>query len=151
MKTTDFSKYLTNYLTQYLPVECGVSSNTIQAYSVTFMLLLKYLKSNEGISPDKLYLKDITKERVISFLKWLETDRNCSVSTRNARLATLHSFFKYMQYRDMAGLHTWQDILSIHFKRTAAPDMAYLRSMVSSCYSHNLILAHGSVGVTWHF
>ena len=126
MKPTDFSKYLTNYLTQYLPLECGVSPNTIQTYSVTFMLLLKYLKAEEGISPDKLCLKEITKERVINFLKWLEKERSCAVSTRNARLATLHSFFKYIQYRDVAGMSVWQDILAIPFKKTSAPDMAYL-------------------------
>lgn len=126
MKPTDFSKYLTNYLTQYLPVECGVSPNTIQTYSTTFMVLLKYFKTEEGISPDKLNLKDLTKDRVISFLAWLEKVRKCSVSTRNARLATLHSFFKYIQYRNVAGMRTWQEILSIHFKKSPAPEMAYL-------------------------
>lgn len=29
MKTTDFSKYLTDYLAHYLPNECGVSPNTV--------------------------------------------------------------------------------------------------------------------------
>ena len=126
MKPTDFSKYLTDYLTQYLSNECGVSPNTIQTYSVAFTILLGYMKVEEGISPDKLCLKDITKLRIINFLEWLETDRKCSVSTRNARLATLHSFFKYIQYRDMKGMKVWQDILSIRFKKCASPEMSYL-------------------------
>lgn len=126
MKSTDFSKYLTNYLTQYLPIECGMSRNTVQTYSVTFVVLLKYLKSEEGVSPDKLSLKELTKERVINFLNWLEKTRKCSISTRNARLATLHSFFKYIQYRDVAGMSLWQDILNIRFKKTSAQKMNYL-------------------------
>lgn len=126
MKPTDFSKHLTDYLSQYLPVECGYSPNTIQTYSVTFTILLKYLKSEDGISPDRLCLKDLTKTRIIDFLKWLETDRKCSVSTRNARLATLHSFFKYIQYRDVAGMRVWQEILSIRFKKAASPEIPYL-------------------------
>jgi integrase/recombinase XerD len=126
MKATDFSKYLTDYLAQYLPNECGVSPNTIQTYSVTFTILLRYMKLEEGISPDKLCMKDFTKICIIHFLDWLETDRKCSVSTKNARLATLHSFFRYVQYRDMKGMKEWQDILSIRFKKCASPEMSYL-------------------------
>lgn len=126
MKATDFSKYLTDYLAQYLPNECGVSPNTIKTYSITFIILLRYMKLEEGISPDKLCMKDLTKICIIHFLDWLETDRKCSVSTKNARLATLHSFFKYVQYRDMKGLKEWQDILSIRFKRCSSPEMSYL-------------------------
>ena len=126
MKPTDFSKYLTDYLGQYLPNECGASPNTIQAYSDTFTILLGYMKTEEGISPDKLFLKDITKSQIIHFLGWLETDRKCTISTRNARLATLHSFFKYIQYRDMKGMKVWHDILSVRFKKYASPEMHYL-------------------------
>lgn len=127
MKHTDFSKYVTDYLTQYLPVECGFSPNTVQAYSVTFMMMLKYFKTQEGISADRLCLKDITKQRLVDFLKWLETDRKCSVSTRNARLATIHSFFKYIQYRNIHGMGIWQEIISIPFKKCPQPEMAYLK------------------------
>lgn len=126
MKPTDFSRYLSDYLTQYLPIECGVSPNTIKTYSVTFTILLRYLKAEEGLTPDRLSLKDITKARIIAFLDWLQAERNCSSSTRNARLATLHSFFKYIQYRDMKGMQVWQEILSIRFKKSAPPEMAYL-------------------------
>jgi integrase/recombinase XerD len=126
MKTTDFSKYLTDYLAHYLPNECGASPNTIQTYSITFTIFLRYMKAEEGISPDRLCLKDITKQRVIDFLKWIENDRKCSVSTRNARLATLHSFFKYIQYRDVKGMKVWQEILSVRFKKCATPEISYL-------------------------
>jgi len=126
MKPTNFSKYLTDYLGQYLPGECGASPNTIKTYSTTFTIFLKYMKAEEGISPDRLCLKDITKPQIIHFLEWIETDRKCSVSTRNARLATLHSFFKYIQYRDMKGMRLWQEILSIRFKKYATPEMSYL-------------------------
>jgi site-specific recombinase XerD len=126
MKPTDFSTYLTDYLAHYLPNECGVSPNTIQAYSITFTLLLRHLMVEEGIRPEKLFLRDITKLRIIGFLDWLETSRKCSVATRNARLATVHSFFRYIQYRDVQGIKEWQAILSIRFKKCASPEMAYL-------------------------
>lgn len=126
MKPTDFSKYLTDYLTQYLPVEYGGSPNTIHTYSITFTLFLRYMKQEENVSPDKLCLKDITKQRIIDFLDWLEKDRKCSISTRNARLAALHSFFRFIQYRDVKRMCLWQDILSIRFKKGKSPQMPYL-------------------------
>ncbi|MDR1092423.1 MAG: site-specific integrase [Prevotella sp.] len=122
MKPTDFSKYLT----QYLPVECGVSQNTVQAYSQTFMIFLKYMSEEECIKAENLTLQDITKQRVTGFLDWLEKERRCGVSTRNARLATLHSFFRFIQYRDLNGLIRWQEILSVRFKKSYSPEMAYL-------------------------
>jgi len=126
MKPTDFSKYLTDYLSQYLPVECGFSVNTVQSYSHTFVIFLRYMDEEENINPERLCLKDITKQIVISFLDWLEKERECSISTRNARLSTIHSFFRFIQYRDVAGLKQWQEILSIPFKKCASPEMAHL-------------------------
>jgi integrase/recombinase XerD len=127
MRPTDFSKYLTDFLGKYLPNECGMSPNTIHAYSITFTLLLRFMKQEEQISPDKLYLKDFTRESILAFLEWLEKGRKCSVSTRNARLATLHSFFKFIQYRDIKGMRIWQEILSIRHKKSITPQMPYLR------------------------
>lgn len=126
MKPTDLAKHITDYLGHYLPVECGMSRNTVQTYSYTFTLLMEFMYKDELIKPERLCLKDITKERVIRFLKWLETERDCSVSTRNARLGTLHSFFRYLQYRDVAGIAQWQEIMSIKHKKSASPEMAYL-------------------------
>jgi site-specific recombinase XerD len=126
MRQTDFARYVTDFFGQYLPVECGLSKNTVKAYSLTFTLLLEYMKKREGINPERLCLKDMTKQRVIDFLKWLEKDRRCGISTRNARLGALHTFFKYLQYRDVVGIAIWQDILSIRFKRHSGPEMSYL-------------------------
>lgn len=126
MKPTDLAKHITDFLNHYLPVECGVSRNTVQTYSYTFTLLMEFMYKEELIKPERLCLKDITKERVIRFLKWLETERNCSVSTRNARLGALHSFFRYLQYRDVAGISQWQEIISIKHKKSTSPEMAYL-------------------------
>ena len=126
MKPTDFAKHITDFLNSYLPVECGVSGNTVQTYSDTFTLLVEFMYKEELIKPERLCLNDMTKDRVIRFLKWLETERNCSISTRNARLGALHSFFRYLQYRNIAGLLQWQEIMSIKHKKSASPEMAYL-------------------------
>jgi len=126
MKPTDFAKYLTDFFGIYLPTECGVSHNTILTYSYTFSLLIEYMRTQELLAPQRITLNDITKERVINFLSWLEIERNCSISTRNARLAVLHSFYNYLQYRDVKGIFRYHEIMSIKRKKTTTPEMAYL-------------------------
>lgn len=126
MKQTDFSRYLTDFMTKYLKDERGCSQNTIRAYRDTMLLLLIYYKNRWGIVADKLVLSDITKERIISFLEWLEKERGCCPATRNARLAAVHAFFKFMQYRSLDQMDEWQKILGIRIKRARAALVHYL-------------------------
>src|SRR4051812_30433437 len=126
MKPTDFSKSLTDFLSLYLPGERGASSNTICAYKDTFLLFLAFMKERQSIVPNKLTLEQITQERIIEFLDWIQTQRHCSSSTRNARLAGLHCFFHYLQYRYPVRLYEWQRILSIPIKKTEKKTRTYL-------------------------
>lgn len=126
MKTTDFAKYLTDFFGQYLPIECGASKNTISAYSMAFTLLIKYMEKYERVRPERLCLADFTMQKIKDFLKWLEENRRCGASTRNARLAAIHSFFKYLQYQDIKGIFVWQTILSIKVKKTPHKEISYL-------------------------
>ncbi len=126
MKPTDFSYYLTSYLTKYLPGELGARPNTIASYRDTYMLFLLYLRDIQKIPVEKLCLKDITKNRVEDFLDWIETERRCSVQTRNVRLAAIHSYFKYLQYENPDNLVEWQRILSIPVKKGKKGTLNYM-------------------------
>ena len=125
MKPTDFAKYLTDFLTSYLPHERGASTNTIIAYRDTFVLFITFMESVH-IKVDKLTLGKINKERVVEFLDWTQTERDCSGSTRNVRLAAIHSFFRYLQYQHPENLYECQKILSIKMKKTEKLPMNYL-------------------------
>jgi len=114
---TDFAKYLTKFFTEYLVGERGASSNTIRSYSDTFTLVLTYMDKIRHIAADRLAFNHFYRETVLDFLDWLQKERKCANSTRNQRLAALHSFFKYMQYEDVKQLERWQNILSIRVKR----------------------------------
>ena len=126
MRPTDFAKSLTDFLTGYLPGERGASKNTIASYRDTFILFLAFLTERKGISAERLTLNQITKDIVGEFLGWLEKERRCCAATRNVRLAALHSFFRYLQYRNPENLAEWQHILSIPVKRTEKPTINYL-------------------------
>jgi site-specific recombinase XerD len=78
------------------------------------------------IKAEKLWLQSITKESVTSFLDWLQQERNCSNTTRNLRLAALHSFFRYVQYQNPEHLHEYQQIMSIRLKKVKQITINYL-------------------------
>ena len=126
MSPTDFSKYLTDYLTRYLSHERGASSNTITAYRDTFVLYITFMERIRNIKAEKLYLKSITKESIVAFLDWLQTERKCSDTTRNLRLATLHSFFRFLQYQNPENLYECQSIMAIKLKKTKQAAISYL-------------------------
>ena len=114
---TDFAKYLTKFFMEYLVGERGASSHTIRSYRDTFTLVLTYMDTVRHIAADRLTLTHFYRETILDFLDWLQKDRRCTNSTRNQRLAALHSFFTYMQYEDVKHLDQWQNILSIKVKK----------------------------------
>jgi integrase/recombinase XerD len=126
MKPTDFSKSLTNFLAKYLPGEKGMSANTISSYKATFILFIKFYEVEKLIEVTKLSLGNITKVLTVEFLNWLQVKRHCSDSTRNVRLAAIHSFVKFLQYEVPENLNEWQRILSIPVKKTAKHSVNYL-------------------------
>jgi site-specific recombinase XerD len=126
MKPTDFSKYLTDFLTRYLYHERGSSSNTIIAYRDSFILFITFMNQVKSIKAEKLYMKSITKASIIEYLHWLQSERKCSDTTRNLRLAALHSFFKYLQYQNPDNLYEYQDIMSIKVKKVRKKALNYL-------------------------
>ncbi len=112
-----FSKLVQEFLTSYIIGECNYSMNTKASYSTTFYLLLEFMNEVKNIKPDKIKIESITKEIIIQFLDWLENKRNVSISTRNQRLASLKSFYKYVQINEPDLFNTCSQILSIKNKK----------------------------------
>jgi integrase/recombinase XerD len=126
MKPTDFAKYLTDFLAVYLPTQKNVSKNTIRSYRDTFKLLLHYCQDVKGLPVERLTLDILSSEWIVGFLAWLETDRKCSISTRNQRLAALRSFFRYAQAEEPASLFHFQKITAIPTKKAKKTVVDYL-------------------------
>src|SRR5665811_1942430 len=122
MKQTSFAKYLTQFMVNYLVGERGYSRHTIGAYRDAVILLLLYMRQVQGLRAEHIDFRHITRDRIAGFLDWLETDRGCSTSTRNARLAALHSFFRFLTYKYPDRIGEWQDILSIKVKKSPTPN-----------------------------
>jgi site-specific recombinase XerD len=126
MKTTDFAKYLTNFLTVYLIDERGASENTIRSYRDTFVQFIEYINNIESIRINEITLSTITRDRVVAFLDWIQKEKKRGVSTRNNRLAAIHSFIKYVQYHHPDTIYEFQRVLSIKSKRHERGKINYL-------------------------
>lgn len=128
MKPTDFAQLLTRYLSRHLPGHRNLSVHTIQSYRDTFTLLLRFCYEQKAWHPDQITLQHLGRDCVAEFLDWLEHARQCSVATRNQRLAALHAFFRYVQYEAPEQLAPSQRILGIPSKRTAHPKVEHLNA-----------------------
>ena len=88
--------------------------------------LLTYMRDEKHIPPERLEFKDIKAETIAEFLLWLEKNGQISISTRNQRLAAIHSFYRYAQTEYPDNLLEMQRILSIPFKKKSRPTVNYL-------------------------
>jgi integrase/recombinase XerD len=102
------------------------SPNTVAAYRDTFRLLLHYAQAELGRPPSALDLTDIDADLIGGFLDHLETHRNNSIATRNARLAAIHSLFNYAALRCPEHALLIQRVLAIPQKRRDATDVCFL-------------------------
>ena len=83
------------FFTDRLIRQRHVSNHTIASYRDTLRLLLCYVSERTGVTPSKLDLADLDAPLIAGFLDHLEHQRGNSVRTRNARLAAIHSLFRY--------------------------------------------------------
>lgn len=126
MKTSDFSRFLTQYLTHYLPVQRNLSSNTIRSYRDMFKLLLIFCRDEKGLNIAKLNLAKLDKKCIEDFLLWLTNTRGSSPSTYNQRLCAIHAFFAYVMTEEPAYMEQCILISNIPSMVSPAPPAQYL-------------------------
>jgi site-specific recombinase XerD len=88
--------------------------------------LLKYYALEKKIPAEKVTLEILQADSIREFLEWLETTRHSSPSTRNQRLASIKSFFKYLQTESSEYIYQCQQIMAIPLKRTNTEMIDYL-------------------------
>lgn len=111
---------------EHLITERNLSRNTQQSYRDTFCLLLSFLSTYQKRSTDKLLVEDITAECVRKFLGYLECERNCSVRTRNQRLAALHAFARFVGGHNPELVPWCREVRMVPFKRADKNPLSYL-------------------------
>lgn len=92
----NFFDYIDKYFNIHLVNEIKASNKTIDNYKWSFKLLFKYIEDKYSYKIQDFTLDKFTKDFVLDFLSWIETNRNNSISSRNLRLASIKSFTSFI-------------------------------------------------------
>ena len=122
----DLAPLLQGFFSDRLIRQRQASPHTVCAYRDTITLLLGFVHQRTGRQPATLSIADLDPETVAAFLAHLETDRGNTTSTRNTRLAAIHSLFRYAALRDPEHAALIQRVLAIPPKRTDRAILGYL-------------------------
>jgi len=122
----DFPRLLTAFFTERLMQQRQVSPHTIASYRDTFRLLVQYAARQLRKTPSQLTVDDLDTPFIGAFLEHLETQRHSSARTRNARLAAIHSFFRYLALQEPRYAALAQRVLAMPSKRYTRRPVAFL-------------------------
>jgi integrase/recombinase XerD len=114
------------FFTDRLIGERRASPHTIAAYRDTLKLLLAFAAKRSRRQPCKLDIGDLDAPLIAAFLDHLERERGNSVQTRNARLAAIHSLFRYAALRHPEHLQDIERVLAIPPKRSDRATVTFL-------------------------
>jgi integrase/recombinase XerD len=114
------------FFTDRLIRQRHASDNTIAAYRDTMRLLLGYAATRTGRPPSRLDMADLDAPLIAGFLDHLEIERGNGVRTRNARLAAIHSLFRFAALEHPEHAESISRVLAIPPKRFDRALVTYL-------------------------
>lgn len=118
--------WVRRFLLEYLVGERNLAENTRRSYRDTLALLIPFIAAATKTPVDRLRVEDLTADGVRQFLGHLEQARACRVTTRNQRLAALHSLARFLGGRSPEHLAWCSEICSIPFKKAPYEGVCYL-------------------------
>lgn len=117
---------LQGFFTERLVRQLQASPQTITAYRDTIKLLLLFAAQATKKAPARLTIDDLDAVMVGAFLDHLDTERGNSTATRNARLAAIHSLYRYALPLIPERAHTASQVLAIPQRRHDRAIVSYL-------------------------
>src|SRR6516225_3409926 len=123
---TPLAPYLSSFLREHLPKERRASQHTCEAYAQAFQLLLCFAARRLKIKPARIEIERLDAPLILAFLEHIESDRGNSARTRNARLAAINAFFRFLEYRLPSCLDQASRIHAIPMKKTDEALVGYL-------------------------
>jgi integrase/recombinase XerD len=123
---TPVAPHLSVFLREHLPKERRASPHTCEAYAHSFSILVGFAARRLGVRPYRLEVEQLDAPLILAFLEHIETNRGNSARTRNARLAAINSFFRFLEYRLPSCLDQATRIHAIPMKKTDETLVGYL-------------------------
>jgi len=118
--------WIKRFLMEYLVGERNLARNTQSSYRDTLVLFLPFAGKMVKKAVDRLCIEDISADVIRNFLQYLEKERDCSIVTRNQRLAAIHALSRFIGERSPEHVAWCSEIRSIPFKKATKATMTYL-------------------------
>ncbi|MBI2502401.1 MAG: site-specific integrase [Candidatus Latescibacteria bacterium] len=127
MTSTDrLPHLLQDFFRLHLVARRNLSPHTVRAYRDALVLLLRFAATRSRRDVARLELTHLGEPTVLAFLEDLEAVRGNGIRTRNARLAAIHSFFRYVAAEEPAAAALCRGVLGIPVKRAPQPALTCL-------------------------
>jgi site-specific recombinase XerD len=114
------------FFTDRLMNQRDASPHTIAAYRDTFRLLLAFAQQQTAKQPAALQIDDLDARCITAFLQYLEHERHNSPRTLNARLAAIHSLFRFAAVQHPEHADVIARVLAVPAKRFDRAIVTYL-------------------------
>lgn len=118
--------WVRRFLLEHLIKERNLSRGTQQSYRDTLTLLIPFVARKVRRSVDAMEVIHVSADVVRMFLLHLEESRGCAISTRNQRLAALHSLARFVALHSPEHVAWCEEICLIPFKKCTQTPAAYL-------------------------
>lgn len=118
--------FVRRFLLEELVADRNLSPNTQKSYRDAIRLLFGFIAEHHSTDPTGVTVEQVDAALVRGFLVHLEDHRGNSIATRNQRLATLHSLFRFIGRLVPELVDHAAQIQAIPLRRTAVPVMPYL-------------------------
>lgn len=115
---TPIAPHITAFLQKRLAVDRRASPHTCDTYAYAFQLLFQFMSRALSVAPADLALEQLDAPLVLQFLDHLQQERHNAPRTRNARLAAIRSFMRFVEYRVPAALDQVRRVRAIPAQRT---------------------------------
>jgi site-specific recombinase XerD len=126
MKSSSLASLLHAFFYDWMGNQRNLSRHTICSYRDSWKLFLRFVAEHKRREITKLSLTDLQANEVLAFLEHLEKERKVSISTRNCRLAAIHSFFTFVAHHEPLAIGQCAEIARIPVKKISRPTMCYM-------------------------
>ena len=123
---TSLGAWVRRFLLEHLVGERNLARNTQRSYRDTLVLLLPFVAERLNKSIEQLKPADLSADMVRLFLTHLEESRECSIATRNQRLAAVRALARFVGERSPEDIVWCGQIRLIPVKKTTKSVIPYL-------------------------
>ncbi len=124
--TSLLGPWVRRFLLEHLVSKRNLSRNTQRSYRDTLRLLLPFVTRRARKPIDRLAVTDVSADRVRQFLGELEEKRGCAITTRNQRLAAIHTLARFMGLHAPELIEWCGQVRAVPFKKAPRTLITYL-------------------------